>query len=103
MHRFISNFDEFVNPLQEMIKKDGNYRWTKERKEAFFKIKESIVESPTLWSHYFDKKFILYTFSSYHLISLVLTHKDDSREEFFISFMRMGLQGVELNYPTMDK
>ena len=41
--RFIFDFAEIVNPLQEMIKKDSNFKWTKERKEAFEKIKEAIT------------------------------------------------------------
>jgi hypothetical protein len=39
MRRFISEFTEIVKPLQEMIKKYSNFKWTKERKEAFEKIK----------------------------------------------------------------
>ena len=46
MRRFISDFVEIIKPLQEMIKKDSNFKWTKERKEAFDKIKEAIAELP---------------------------------------------------------
>jgi hypothetical protein len=46
--RFISDFAEIVKPIQEMTNKDKNFKWTKERKEAFDKIKESIAEAPTL-------------------------------------------------------
>ena len=55
MRRFISDFDEIVKPLQEMIKKDFNFKWTKEIREAFENIKEAIAEAPTLWSLNFDK------------------------------------------------
>ena len=48
VRRFISNIAEIVKPLQEMIKKYSNFKWTKERKEAFEKIKEAIAEAPTL-------------------------------------------------------
>ena len=73
VRRFISDFAEIVKPLQEMIKKDSNFKWTKERKEAFDKIKEAIAEAPNLRSPNFDKKFILYTFAYDHLIVVVLT------------------------------
>ena len=36
--RFIYIFAETANPLQEMIKKDENYKWNKERKKAFANI-----------------------------------------------------------------
>ena len=39
VRRFISDFTEIVKPLQEMIKKDTNFKWTKETKEEFDKIK----------------------------------------------------------------
>ena len=86
-----------------MIKEDENYKWTKERKEAFAKIKEEIVEAPTLRSHDFDKDFILYTFASDHSITIMITHKDEVGDDFPISFMSMVLKGVELNYPAIDK
>ena len=70
---FISNFAEIVKPLQEMINKDSNFKWTKQRKEAFDIIKESIEEAPTLRSPNFDKEFILYTYVSNHFIVVVLT------------------------------
>ena len=59
VRRFISDFTEIVKPLQDMIKKDFNFKWKKERREAFDKIKEAIVEAPTLQSPNFDNEFIL--------------------------------------------
>ena len=96
VRRFISNFAEIVKPLQEMIKKDSNFKWSKERKEAFDKIKEAIAEAPTLRSPKFDNEFILYMFSSDHSIVAALTQKNEDGEEFLVSFMSIGLQGAEL-------
>ena len=33
----------------------------------------------------------------------MLTQKEEGGDEFPISFMSNGLQGVELNYPAIDK
>ena len=82
VRRFISNFVEIVKPLQEIIKKYANFKWTKQRREAFRKIKEAIIEDPTLRSPNFDRDFILYTFDSNHSIMVVLTHKDEVGEKF---------------------
>ena len=79
---FIFYFVEIVKPLQDMIKKDTNFKWKKERKEAFDKIKESIEEAPTLQRPNFDKEFILYTFAFDHSIVAVLTKKNEVIEEF---------------------
>jgi hypothetical protein len=100
---FISDFAKIVKPLHEMIKKDSNFKWTKERKEAFEKIKEAIAEAPTLWSPNFDNEFVLYTFSYDHSIVVVLTQKNKDGEEFPVSFMSTGLQGAELKYLAIDK
>jgi hypothetical protein len=103
IRRFIFDFVDIVKALEEMIKKYARFKWTKEGREAFEKIKEAIVEDPTLWSPTFNKEFILYTFSSDHLITTAFTKKDEVGEEFLVSFMRIGLQGVELNYPAINK
>ena len=66
VRRFISDLAEIVKPLQEMTKKDTNFKWMKEIKEALEKIKESIVEAPTLRSPNIDRELILYTFSFDH-------------------------------------
>ena len=103
VRRFISDFTEIVKTLQEMIKKDSNLEWTKERRELFDKIKETIAKDPTLWSLNFDNEFIIYTFASDHSIVVVLTQKNEEGEEFPLSFMSRGLQGAELNYPSIEK
>ena len=86
-----------------MIKKYFNFKRTKERREAFEKIKEAIAEAPTLWSQNFDNEFILYTFAFDHSIVVVLTQNNEEGEEFLVSFMRTGLQGVELKYLAINK
>ena len=73
VRRFIFDFVEIVKPLQDMIKKDFTFKWRKERREAFDKIKEAIEEAPTLRSPNFDNEFILYTFASDYSIAVVLT------------------------------
>jgi hypothetical protein len=102
VRRFIFYFVEIVKPLQDMIKKDFNFKWTKERGEAFDRFKEAIAKVPTLRILNFDNEFILYTFYSDHFV-VVLTQKNKEGEEFLISFMSTGLQGAKLNYPTIDK
>ena len=101
--RLISDFAEIVKPLQEMIKKDAKFQWMNERKETFKKIKEAIVEDPTLWSLNFDRDFILYTFALDHLIAAMLTQRDEVGKEFPVSFMSTILKGAKLNYPAVDK
>ena len=73
VRRFISDFTKIVNPLQDILEKDFNFKWTKERREAFSKIREDIAEAPILRRTNFDNEFILYTFDSDHSIAVLLT------------------------------
>ena len=86
-----------------MIKKNFNFKWTKERKEAFENIKEAIVKAPNLQSPNFDSEFILYTFASEHSIAYVINQKSEEGEEFPVSFMSTSLQEAELKYRAIDK
>ena len=61
------------------------------------------MEDPTLHSLYFDKDFILYNFASDYSATTMLKQKYEVGDDFLISFIRTGLQGIELNYPTIDK
>ena len=103
VRRFIFYFAKIVKPIQEMIKKYENFKWMKESKESFGKIKEAIMEAPTLRSPNFNSEFILYTFTPDHSIVVLLTTKDEVGEEFPVSFMSTLLQGAELNYLAIDK
>src|SRR5713226_1436189 len=86
-----------------MVKKNAQFKWTEIEKNAFSKIKTAVAHAPSLKILDFDKDFIMYTFASDDSLAVVLTQKEEGGDEFPISFMSTGLQGVELNYPTIDK
>jgi hypothetical protein len=60
---FVPYFVEIIKPLQWMIKKDVQFKWTYVEKKSFENIKASIAVAPSLQSPYFTKDFLLYTFS----------------------------------------
>jgi hypothetical protein len=72
-------------------------------KEVFKNIKAIIATAPSLHSPYFSKDFLLYTFASDHSLAVVIVQKDEQRDEYPVAFMSTGLQGVELNYPSIEK
>lgn len=51
----------------------------------------------------FSKYYILYTFAIDSSLTIVLTQKYSKGNEVPISFMSSELQGVELNYPEVEK
>ena len=86
-----------------MIKKSAQFKYTDLEKGAFNKIKVTIAQAPSLKSPNFEKDFILYTFASDNSLAAVLRQKEEGVDEYLLSFISTGLQGVELNYPTVDK
>lgn len=69
----------------------------------FSYIKQAILEAPMLYNSEFGKEFLIYTFSSDTSLVVVLIQKDELKNEQPISFMSASLQGVEPNYPAMEK
>jgi len=94
VRRFIPSFVETVKPLQDMIKKDVEFKWGPKVKAEFDKIKVEITQPLTLMSLDFRKFFILYTFTSDVAFVIVLTQKDQEENEYLITFMIFGLQGA---------
>jgi hypothetical protein len=91
VRRFIPSFVETIKPLQDMIKKNVDYKWGHKEKESFIKIKEEIAKSRALLSLYVNKYFFLYTFASDIVFATTLTQKNYEGNEFPIAFMSYGL------------
>ena len=85
------------------MKKDVVYKWSDEAKKPFHWIKEAIAEAPTLVNTNFSMEFFLYTSASDLSYASILTQKNVKGNEVPISYMSFNLQGVELNYPEVEK
>jgi len=64
MRKFTSGFAKIIKPLQRMIHKDIDLKWSEEGREDFNKIKDTISQASVLCSPDFNKYFFLYTFTS---------------------------------------
>ena len=91
VRRFVPVFTQIVKPLQQMVKKSVQFKWTGVEKNTFSKIKIVVAHAPSLKSPNFDKDFILYTFASDDSLASVLTQKEDGGDQFPISFMSTDL------------
>jgi hypothetical protein len=103
VRKFTLDFTETIKPLQKIICKDVEFKWDDERNKDFSNIKTVISQAPILQSPDFNKYLFLYAFTSNQSLAAVLTQKDDRNNEVLVSFMSTNLQGVKLNYPTIDK
>jgi hypothetical protein len=86
-----------------LLKKEHRFEWTTDTQEAFNKIKGAITTAPVLISPYFQKDFIIYSFSTEAVVASFLTQKNSNGEELPISFMRKNLHDYELRYSELEK
>ena len=89
--------------MQQIVKQSVQFKWTDVEKVSFNDIKASTAHAPSLRSPNFEKDFIMYTFAFDNSLATMLTQKGELGDEYPISFMSTGLQGVELNYYAIDK
>ena len=101
--RFVPNFGHIVRSLQDLIKKDVQFRWYETQKNAFINIRKAITDSHALMSPYFEKDVILYTFETDFSYAAVLTQKQPHDVEIPILFMRSMFKEAKLNYSQIDK
>ena len=103
LKRFITNFDEVVKHITNMLRKDNGIKWTVEAKQYFSNIKKVLTKSPVLVSPNFSKEFMIFSFSSEHTIVGVLLHKNEQNLEQPISFHNKSLRYSTLKYDIMEK
>ena len=92
-----------MKPLEFLVKKDVEFKWSHEQKNASTKIQKTIAEAPALMSPDFNKYFILYTFSTEFSYAAVPTQKNHEDAEIPISLISSTFKGAELNYSQVDK
>lgn len=101
--RFVPDFSRIVSPLQAMIKKNSIFKWGQDEYEAFNRIKQAIVNTPSLATPNSFDPFILYTFASDRSYAAILTQANQDKAEAPISFFSSNLQGAKLNYSDVEK
>jgi hypothetical protein len=74
---FVSNFSELVKHIKTMLRKGSEVKWTAESRESFNQFKKALVEAPVLISPYYSKDFLIFSFSSFDMVDVVLLQKND--------------------------
>jgi hypothetical protein len=103
VRRFVPNFAEITKPISDMLNKDHDLKWSDEAKKAFDDIKQALCHSHVLISPNYAKDFQIFYFASDSTMADMLLQKNNDGLEQPIAFMSKTLQGVELNYKSMEK
>jgi hypothetical protein len=103
LRRFVSNFVEMVKLITAMLRKGNEVKWTVESRNYFEQIKKSLTESLVLISLDYSKDFLIFSFSSFDTMAVVLLQKNVEGLEQPISFFSRALRDAEVKYGIMEK
>nr|GEY33858.1 reverse transcriptase domain-containing protein [Tanacetum cinerariifolium] len=105
LNRFLSKSMEKSMPLFKTLKKctkKSNFQWTPEAEEEFKEMKQVIAELLMLTVPKVKEELIIYLVAAKEAIRVVLMTERDGKQ-VPIYFISHSLQGLEINYTTMEK
>ena len=99
---FVYRFAEIAAPLQETIKTNKNFKWTKECQSAFEALKSKLTSKPILAYPDFESEFTVYTDASNYALGVVLAQKQGDKEHV-ISYASRVMNPAERKYTISQK
>ena len=103
MRRFIPDIVRVTLPINKLLRKDEDFKWSQEAKEAFNEINEWIAKAPVLVGPNFDKDILIYSYSSEEAYTAMLMQKDDEHNEKPITFLSESLKDYQSHYTPVEK
>ncbi|KAF1336350.1 reverse transcriptase, partial [Globisporangium splendens] len=100
---YTRNYAALVQPLTQLLKKDVEWKWSKDHQTAFEEVKRSLREAPVLALPNHDKPFHVVCDASDYAIGCALMQHDDEGHERVVSYQSRQLRPAERNYPVHDK
>ncbi|KAF1321538.1 reverse transcriptase, partial [Globisporangium splendens] len=103
LHKYTRNYAALMQPLTQLLKKDVEWKWSKDHQTAFGEVKRSLREAPVLALPNHDKPFHVVCDASDYAIGCALMQHDDEGHERVVSYQSRQLRPAERNYPVHDK
>jgi hypothetical protein len=103
LRRFIPKFAEIIKLITNVLKNESEVKWNAKSKASFEPVKKAIGETQVLVSPYYTKEFLIFSFSSEHIIASVLLQKNKEGFEQLIAFFNKSLRDAELRYDILEK
>ena len=102
--QFIPNFATITEPLRSLTRKGTHFSWTKEHKNAYRKLKESLTNSPVM--SYFDIQrdtMVLEDVSPVGISAILAQKEKGTNENRIIAYASRALTPVEKRYSQMER
>ncbi|KAF1324825.1 reverse transcriptase, partial [Globisporangium splendens] len=103
LHKYTRNYAVLVQPLTQLLKKDVEWKWSKDHQTAFEEVKRSLREAPVLALPNHDKSFHVVCDASDYAIGCALMQHDDEGHERVVLCQSRQLRPAERNYLVHDK
>ena len=100
--KFIPYFDEIIESLNRLLKKNKKWEWETEQIEAFEKIKEHLTSAPILTCPDFSQPFQLETDASDTELGAVLNQTINGTNHV-IAYASRNLNSAETRYSALEK
>jgi hypothetical protein len=99
---FIPKFSDIARPLNDLTKKNYQWRWETNQQDAFEELKHICTKEPVLYTPNWNKPFIIETDASGYTLGVVIAqeHKDGIHP---IAFHSRSLLDAEKNYDAHNK
>ena len=97
-HKFIYGFASLAAPLNDLLRKDVDFKWTEVHDTAFNKLKQSLLSAPVLSIYDRNKPVEIHCDASNIAVGAVLMQNNHP-----ISFTSRKLNVHEMNYHTTEK
>jgi hypothetical protein len=101
--RFILGYADYIAPLTPLLKQGVRWIWTKEKEDAFLRLRESFAHSIQLVHPHDDLPYSIFTDASKLGVSSILTQESDTGETLVVSTASRVLTPVERRYSTCEQ
>ena len=101
--RFIQNFARIAAPLNELVKKDKDFKWTSTQQKAFEILRDKLLCPPILRYPMLDQPFILMTDASGIALGAILGQKHKDEKDHVIAYASRSLKKHEKGYSVIEQ
>ena len=98
--KFIKNLSKMLNPLNKLLKKDAEWKWTTECEESFANVKKALMETPILAPYDPKQDITLITDASPTGLGAVLVTGKDEKPIMYVS---RSLTDCEKKYSQIER
>ncbi|UYV63472.1 K02A2.6-like, partial [Cordylochernes scorpioides] len=101
--RFIRNIADILAPFYQLLKKNSKWNWTSEHRILFAKCKALLTNESVLAHYDATRELVLACDASSYGLGVVLSHRNDRKEETPIAFASRTLTEAERRYSQLEK